>query len=92
MNKQQNDCITIKRALEMKSYYNLHPIVPEKYHRNSLLTGTYPNQDRIIFHQCTIAQTRQRTFGLWGTSLTNARNCFRGQNKNPEKHNLKEQL
>lgn len=42
LNKQQNDCIVIKYALEMKSYYNLHPIVPEKYHCNSFLTGTYP--------------------------------------------------
>lgn len=65
----------------MKSYYNLHPIVPEKYHRNNFLTGTYPNQDRILFHQCTIVQIRQGTFGLWRTSLTNACNHFRDQRK-----------
>lgn len=51
LNKQQNYYIIIKYALEMKSHYNLHPIVPEKYHHNILLIGTCPNSERIIFHQ-----------------------------------------
>lgn len=48
LNKQQNDYIIIKRALEMKSYYNLHPIVPEKYHHNILLIGTCPHSEDYI--------------------------------------------
>lgn len=64
LNKQQNDYIIIKCALEMKSHYSLYPIVPEKYHHNILLIGTRPNLERIIFHQCLIAPTRERASGL----------------------------
>lgn len=64
LNKQQNDYIIIKCALEMNSYYNLHPIVPEKYQHNILLIGTRPNSESIIFCQGLIAHTRARTSGL----------------------------